>query len=152
MNLAPLIGFILGAGLMLLGITLGSPVKIFIDPVSCLIVPGATLCLLLSTHGSGVVKNAFSTSARSFFGPTPADLDPADTREILAVANSGVSYTSMTGLAGVLIGLIRMLSNMDDPTSIGPAMALSLLCGFYSVILVMFIFEPMRRHFSERVA
>lgn len=47
------------------------------------------------------------------------------------------------------VGLIQMLRNMDGPTTIGPALAVALLCGFYSVVLMMFVSEPMRRHFSE---
>lgn len=149
MNLASLSGLIICAGLMLYGILLGSPVIIFFDPVSLLIVPVTTLCLLMTTHGSRPVMSAFGNAARGLFGATGEPLIPADRREILTVANSGVSYTGLTGLTGVLLGLIQMLRNMDDPSTIGPAMAVALLCGFYSVILMMFVFEPMRRHFSE---
>jgi len=98
------------------------------------------------------VMSAFGNAARGLFGSTGEPLIPADRREILTVANSGVSYTALTGLTGVLLGLIQMLRNMDDPSTIGPAMAVALLCGFYSVLLMMFVFEPMRRHFSEASA
>ncbi|MEY8197959.1 MAG: MotA/TolQ/ExbB proton channel family protein, partial [Colwellia sp.] len=35
------------------------------------------------------------------------------------------------GMIGTLIGLVAMLSNMDDPKSIGPAMAVALLTTLY---------------------
>jgi len=39
------------------------------------------------------------------------------------------------GMIGTLIGLVAMLSNMDDPKSIGPAMAVALLTTLYGAIL-----------------
>mgnify|MGYP000037858634 CR=1 FL=1 len=39
------------------------------------------------------------------------------------------------GMIGTLIGLVQMLSNMDDPKSIGPAMAIALLTTLYGAII-----------------
>lgn len=39
------------------------------------------------------------------------------------------------GMIGTLVGLVAMLSNMDDPKSIGPAMAVALLTTLYGAIL-----------------
>ena len=39
------------------------------------------------------------------------------------------------GMIGTLIGLVQMLSNMSDPSSIGPAMALALLTTLYGAFL-----------------
>ncbi|MFW8592434.1 flagellar motor protein PomA [Glaciecola sp. 2405UD65-10] len=39
------------------------------------------------------------------------------------------------GMIGTLIGLVAMLSNMDDPKSIGPAMAVALLTTLYGAML-----------------
>ena len=39
------------------------------------------------------------------------------------------------GMIGTLIGLVQMLSNMDDPKSIGPAMAVALLTTLYGAII-----------------
>ncbi len=47
------------------------------------------------------------------------------------------------GLIGTLIGLILMLQSMDDPSSIGPAMAVALLTTFYGAILANVIFTPL---------
>ena len=38
------------------------------------------------------------------------------------------------GLSGTLIGLVLMLQNLDDPTTIGPAMAVALLTVLYGVV------------------
>lgn len=47
------------------------------------------------------------------------------------------------GMIGTLIGLVQMLSNMDDPKSIGPAMAVALLTTLYGAVLANMVFLPM---------
>ncbi len=39
------------------------------------------------------------------------------------------------GMIGTLIGLVQMLANMDDPKTIGPAMAVALLTTLYGAII-----------------
>ena len=39
------------------------------------------------------------------------------------------------GMIGTLIGLVQMLSNMSDPKSIGPAMAVALLTTLYGAMI-----------------
>ncbi|MBF0282190.1 MAG: motility protein A [Zetaproteobacteria bacterium] len=52
-------------------------------------------------------------------------------------------YAPAFGMVGTLIGLVLMLQNMDDPASIGPAMAVALLTTFYGAVLANVIFLPM---------
>lgn len=47
------------------------------------------------------------------------------------------------GLIGTLIGLVQMLANLQDPESIGPAMAVALLTTFYGAILGTAVLSPM---------
>ncbi len=47
------------------------------------------------------------------------------------------------GLIGTLIGLVQMLGNLEDPESIGPAMAVALLTTFYGAILANMVFLPL---------
>lgn len=46
------------------------------------------------------------------------------------------------GMIGTLIGLVAMLSNMDDPKSIGPAMAIALLTTLYGAMFANMIALP----------
>jgi len=39
------------------------------------------------------------------------------------------------GMIGTIIGLVQMLANMDDPKSIGPAMAVALLTTLYGAVI-----------------
>ena len=54
------------------------------------------------------------------------------------------------GMIGTLIGLVQMLSSMDDPSSIGPAMAVALLTTLYGAVLANFIFIPLAEKLNLR--
>ena len=47
------------------------------------------------------------------------------------------------GLIGTLVGLIQMLGNLEDPSTIGPSMAVALLTTFYGAILANMLFNPL---------
>ncbi len=51
-------------------------------------------------------------------------------------------YAPAFGMLGTLIGLVQMLSKLNDPTLIGPAMAIALLTTFYGSILSTMLFLP----------
>jgi chemotaxis protein MotA len=46
------------------------------------------------------------------------------------------------GLIGTLIGLIQMLSNLQDPASVGPAMSVALVTTLYGAVLANLVFLP----------
>lgn len=46
------------------------------------------------------------------------------------------------GMIGTLIGLVQMLSSMEDPAAIGPAMAIALLTTLYGAVLANVFFLP----------
>ncbi|NVC92779.1 flagellar motor protein PomA [Vibrio natriegens] len=58
--------------------------------------------------------------------------------------------TPAMGMIGTLVGLVAMLSNMDDPKSIGPAMAVALLTTLYGAILSNMVFFPIADKLSLR--
>lgn len=53
------------------------------------------------------------------------------------------SFGPAFGMIGTLIGLVAMLKNLDDPSSIGPSMAVALLTTFYGSVLANLFFLPM---------
>ena len=55
------------------------------------------------------------------------------------------------GMIGTLIGLVQMLSNMDDPKSIGPAMAIALLTTLYGAMLATMIAIPIADKLTLRM-
>ena len=46
------------------------------------------------------------------------------------------------GMIGTLVGLVQMLANMSDPSSIGPAMAVALLTTLYGALFANLIAMP----------
>ncbi|MCF6193427.1 MAG: flagellar motor protein PomA [Kangiellaceae bacterium] len=54
------------------------------------------------------------------------------------------------GMIGTLVGLVAMLSNMDDPKSIGPAMAVALLTTLYGAIMANMVGIPIASKLGYR--
>jgi len=61
-------------------------------------------------------------------------------------------YAPAMGMVGTLIGLVQMLQTMNDPSSIGPAMAVALLTTFYGAIIANVICAPMAGKLKNRSA
>jgi chemotaxis protein MotA len=53
------------------------------------------------------------------------------------------AYAPAFGMVGTLIGLIQMLANLDDPSTIGPKMAVAMITTFYGAIMANLMFLPM---------
>jgi len=92
-------------------------------------------------------------------------VDPRSIREILEtevdclqdrhrtgaeVLSSMATFFPAMGLIGTLIGLIQMLKTLEDPSSIGPAMALALITTFYGAVGANLICLPMAGKLRKR--
>ena len=62
------------------------------------------------------------------------------------------NFAPAMGMIGTLIGLVKMLMQMDDPSSIGPSMAVALITTFYGVILANLVFLPISGKLRTRSA
>jgi chemotaxis protein MotA len=60
--------------------------------------------------------------------------------EVLAAL---ATYAPALGLIGTVIGLAQMLNRMNDPATIGPAMAVALNTTLYGVVLANLVFLPL---------
>ncbi len=81
-----------------------------------------------------------------------AELDKLDERhgEGKSFMEQGGAFAPGFGMIGTLIGLVNMLKDMNDPSSIGPAMAVALLTTLYGSMLANLIFSPMANKLSVR--
>jgi len=52
------------------------------------------------------------------------------------------TFSPALGMIGTLIGLVQMLQRLDDPSRIGPAMAVALLTTFYGSIIANIVCLP----------
>lgn len=60
------------------------------------------------------------------------------------------TYAPAFGMIGTLIGLINMLRKLDDPSTIGPSMAVALITTFYGSLLANLIFLPIANKLKFR--
>ncbi len=213
MDLATVLGIVLGFGLVIGSILIGGSLSAFVDIPSLLIVFGGTIASTLTAEklprvvgAIKVAKNAFrvpsgdavasikrilelSQIARKegllalenekiddeFLGKgvrmAVDGLPPEQIRETLQAELvsmkrrhsrgqklfkfMGATAPSM-GMIGTLIGLVQMLQALDDPSSIGPAMAVALLTTMYGAIFAFMIFNPiaekLERYGAEETA
>lgn len=66
------------------------------------------------------------------------------------ILNSMATFFPAMGLIGTLIGLIQMLKTMEDPSTIGPAMALALITTFYGAVGANLVCLPMAGKLRKR--
>jgi chemotaxis protein MotA len=52
------------------------------------------------------------------------------------------TYAPSWGMIGTMVGLILMLGQLEDPSTLGPMMAVALITTFYGCILANFFFNP----------
>ncbi len=92
---------------------------------------GVQLCI--DGHSLDVVRTMLSKEIN-------LELDRQNTGVLMFMA-IGQAAPAM-GMIGTLIGLVQMLANMDDPKSIGPAMAVALLTTLYGAIIANAVALP----------
>ena len=66
----------------------------------------------------------------------------ADNRAILDTA---AAYAPAFGMIGTLIGLINMLTSLDDMSTLGPNMSVALVTTFYGTMLANLLFNPLSK-------
>ena len=63
----------------------------------------------------------------------------------IAVVGTMASLCPAWGMLGTLVGLVLLLQNLDDPSAIGPAMAVALITTFYGSLFANTIFAPAKK-------
>ena len=116
----------------------------FIDVPSMMITLGVTGFLLFGNYGRDYLAFT-SDSILTLFSkpPQPVPL-------YMEIAKAGSRYVVGAGLAGTLIGLIQMLRNLSDPSSIGVGMAVALLTVLYAVLASELYFAFMIVEYSPK--
>lgn len=211
MDLATIIGLVVGFALLLVSMLLGGSLVAFVDIPSVVVVIGCSVAALFIAFPGGAVMNGMKAAKAAFFAPGD---DPKKTIELLselsnrarregllsleAAAESaeddflkrgllmmadgheastiesvlfdeigkigerhqvsiGVfdalgAYGPAMGMLGTLIGLVLMLGSLEDPSAIGPKMAIALLTTFYGAILANLVAIPISNKLKVRSA
>jgi len=63
----------------------------------------------------------------------------------LNVINMGVRLSPSMGMLGTILGMVRLLSTLDDPSHIGPHMSLALLTTFYGLFFSLIVWTPIQQ-------
>jgi len=66
------------------------------------------------------------------------------------ILDTMAAFFPAMGMIGTLIGLVQMLQTMDDPSTIGPAMAVALLTTFYGAVAANLVCLPMAGKLRKR--
>ncbi|MDJ0685611.1 MAG: MotA/TolQ/ExbB proton channel family protein [Alphaproteobacteria bacterium] len=61
----------------------------------------------------------------------------------ISILRKAAELSPAMGLIGTLVGLVQMLGNLEDPSTIGPSMAVALLTTFYGACLANLVFNPL---------
>jgi chemotaxis protein MotA len=83
--------------------------------------------------------------------------------QCLNVVNLGVRLAPSMGMLGTILGMVRLLSTLEDPSHIGPHMSLALLTTFYGLFFSLVVWTPVQQkierlldieleHFNQTVA
>lgn len=208
MDIATVVGVILGSVLILVGIGLGN-LQFFIDVPSIIMVLGGTSAALLITYPLSTVLSVMGVVQKTFFAK-PINLNeiidhmvefatvarrdgllaleeklqnledpfllrgtqmiidgvaPQSVRSILTIEleqmaqrhsyGKGVvdnlgAYLPAFGMVGTLIGLVLMLQNLDDPSALGPGMAVALITTFYGALFANLFMIPLAGKLGAR--
>jgi len=123
---------LLGVGLLLAAILSNGQLGYFLNAESAFLVCGGTLCLSLATFPVAQLDAAFRAAIKG--GGTHRDVVVLGAVRRLALN---------TGVLGLIVGLVTMMSALDDPKRIGPAMAVALLSSLYAVLLAEGVLGPL---------
>jgi hypothetical protein len=59
-------------------------------------------------------------------------------------------FSVLSGITGVIIGVIQVTQNLSHPEQIGPGIYVGLVCVFYTVMLKLFVCNPMHDSFIAK--
>jgi len=71
------------------------------------------------------------------------DRSQARHEQAILFFESMAKFSPGLALIGTLAGLVKLLANVSDPKSLGPNMALALVCTFYGVTFSNLVFLPL---------
>lgn len=122
----------------------GSSILIYLDLPSLLVI---ALFLLILT--------VFTTRMKRCMSYYRAVFDPHAESGLLKAAglyfNNFILYTIGVGMLGFLTGLIAVLANLKDTSTVGPNLAVALITMLYAVLLCLTVFLPFKLSLDARI-
>ena len=113
-----LLSLLLAVASVVFAMLLVTDFGVFLDAPSAAIVVGITVFVTLAQHTFGSIGSAFRAALGS-------DKGSGGVQEHVAVLGTVRVAAIGAGVIATLIGLVNMLANLADPSSVGPAMAVA---------------------------
>jgi chemotaxis protein MotA len=132
-----------------------APARLASDLIDLAVITRRRGLLILNMHTDQLERNPFLNDVMQMVtdGMTAPEIDRLVHQDIDMMLEGYKKAAGMLrraseiapamGLIGTLIGLVQMLVALDDPSSIGPAMALALLTTFYGAIMGTMVLAPL---------
>lgn len=139
------VGLAIVFGMVGLALYLSGAMRAFVDPIPLIWIAGVLVGGLWLSFGPATVLRAVGAAI-----VMRRNLDRDRCATYLMVFGRAYQLAWGGGLVGLLLGLIVMLANLNDPSVIGPAMAVALLPVFYGALLAEFIFAPLQQAIASR--
>jgi flagellar motor component MotA len=126
-----------------------------------LIFTGASILLFINIPSLLVIAlfltilSIFTTRFKRCTTYYKAVFDPEADMDLLKTASRYFHdfsiYTMGVGMLSFLTGLIAMLANLEDRSSVGPNLAVALITMFYATLLCMMVFIPFKLSLETRL-
>ncbi|MFT2097161.1 flagellar motor protein PomA [Marinomonas sp. 2405UD66-6] len=97
--------------------------------------------MLVDGHDSSVVKNQLSKEMSQAYNRHSSGAK---------IFKAFGDVAPAMGMIGTLVGLVQMLANLSDPSSIGPAMAIALLTTLYGAMVANMVCLPIQAKLNAR--
>ncbi len=130
-------GFALSLAAVGVTVVLSSGVQSFVDLPALLFVLLFGVGIVVATHGLPATRHVW----RSLFG----QMSPEHSAEVRQIAATGRHGFVAAGWVGVIIGVVQMLSSLDDPANLGKGTAVALLSALYGYLLAYLVCLPVER-------
>lgn len=81
-----------------------------------------------------------------------AEIDAMEERHYKGrvIVEKAGEYSPAWGMIGTLIGLVLMLGSLEDPSTLGPSMAVALLTTLYGTVMANLVFIPMASKLEQK--
>ena len=132
------------AGTLVGAFALNGSVPVLFDFLSFVFVTFMIAGGTLWSFSVGQLKEAFG----SYFGG--GTLEEETALRAHAVFTRIAELSVSAGFAGTLVGIMLILRNLDDPSALGPAMAVAILTVLYGVVLGELVFRSAARDALSR--
>ncbi|MGK2286776.1 motility protein A [Pedomonas sp. V897] len=103
-------------------------------------------------RGIDLMRDGLSTEAVEKLLNAEADRLAASRLRLAQLVQRAADVAPALGLIGTLIGLVDMLGKLDEPSALGPGMAVALLTTLYGAVLAHVVLLPLAARIESHVA